>query len=106
NGRWISLYLTGTVPPVRGLDRIGGLRIGAIETLDVSDICEHFPQVSWLHLFGAPGILEGVSELQNLRSVETLWIADLFGYSPEDFPGPDLLPTLTSLDLDSIPADV
>ncbi|MGF7123722.1 hypothetical protein [Rhodococcus sp. BE178] len=106
DGRWISVQLTGTVPPVRGLDRVQGLRIGAIDDLDISDVAECFPNTSWLHLFGAPGLLRGLSELPALPTLETLWLCDLFGYEPGDFPGPGELPALTSLDLDSIPTDV
>ncbi|GAB2654885.1 hypothetical protein GCM10027068_38680 [Prescottella soli] len=105
-GRWITVHLTGTVPAVHGLDRVHGLRIGAIENLDVSDVAERFPGISWLHLFGAPGLLHNLDGLQALPRLATLWICDLFGYAPDHFPGPDELPTLTSLDLDSVPADV
>ncbi|MET4611740.1 hypothetical protein ABIC28_002732 [Rhodococcus sp. PvR044] len=105
DGRWITVNLTGTVPPVRGLERAHGLRISAIEELEIGDIVEHFPGVSWLHLFGAPGLLDELDELRGLSQLTTLWICDLFGYDSSDFPGPDELPSLTSLDLDSIPAD-
>lgn len=106
DGRWIAVHLTGSVPPVCGLDRVQGLRIGAIEELDLSDVTECFPNVSWLHLFGAPGLLHELSELRALPRLETLWLCDLFGYESGDFPSPDDLPALTSLDLDSIPTDV
>jgi len=105
-GRWITVHLTGTVPAVRGLDRVHGLRIGVIENLDVTDVAERFPGIAWLHLFGAPGLLHSLDGLPALPRLASLWICDLFGYAPDDFPGPDELPTLTSLDLDSIPADV
>ncbi|WAS90566.1 hypothetical protein [Nannocystis punicea] len=105
-GRWITVHGTGGVPPVCGLDRVQGLRIGAIEDLDLADVSECFPNVSWLHLFGAPGLLSALSELRALVKLETLWICDLFGYAPDDFPTPDQLPALRSLDLDSVPADV
>ncbi|TJZ76005.1 hypothetical protein FCG67_18475 [Rhodococcus oryzae] len=106
DGRWITVNLTGTVPPVRGLERTHGLRVSAIEELEIGDVVGHFPGVSWLHLFGAPGLLDELDELRRLPQLTTLWICDLFGYNPSDFPGPDELPSLTSLDLDSIPADV
>ncbi|AQA21556.1 hypothetical protein BTZ20_0683 [Rhodococcus sp. MTM3W5.2] len=106
DGRWITVNLTGTVPPVCGLERTHGLRISVIEELELGDVAEHFPDVSWLHLFGAPGLLDELDELRRLPHLTTLWICDLFGYDPSDFPGPDELPSLTSLDLDSIPAAV
>ncbi|MGW6376072.1 hypothetical protein ACWFRB_08405 [Rhodococcus sp. NPDC055112] len=106
DGRWIAVNLSGTVPPVCGLERAHGLRISAIEELELGDVAEHFPGVSWLHLFGAPGLLDELDGLQRLPQLKTLWICDLFGYDSSDFPGPDELPSLTGLDLDSIPADV
>ncbi|WFR74765.1 hypothetical protein P9209_16215 [Prescottella defluvii] len=85
-GRWITVQLTGTVPAVRGLDRVRGLRIGAIENLDVADVAEYFPSIAWLHLFGAPGLLDNLDGLQALPRLATLWICDLFGYGPTTFP--------------------
>lgn len=106
DGRWITVHLTGTVPAVHGLDRVHGLRISGIDDLGLSGVAERFPSVSWLHLFGAPGRLDHLDGLQALPRLATLWICDLFGYGPDDFPDPDGLPALTSLDLDSVPADV
>lgn len=106
DGRWVSVQLTGTVPPVRGLEHVEGLRIGAIEDLDLADVSTYFPHISWLHLLGAPGVLDGIAELRSLQHMKTLWVCDLFGFGPDEFPGPDELPALTSLDLDSVPVDV
>ncbi|WP_280835048.1 hypothetical protein [Mycolicibacterium frederiksbergense] len=106
DGRWVTVHLDGTVPAIHGLDHAPGLRIDAIENLDVSAVAESFPNITWLHLFGAPGLLVGLHGLQSLPKLSALWICDLFGYGPDDIPYPDALPTLTNLDLDSIPADV
>lgn len=105
-GRWITMRLTKTVMPVRGLENARGLSIHGIGALDLEDVVEHFPEVTWLHLFGSPGTLDHLPALTSLARLETLWLCDLFGYPAADFPSPHELPALVSLDLESIPADV
>ncbi|SDC40590.1 hypothetical protein SAMN05216410_1816 [Sanguibacter gelidistatuariae] len=105
-GRWITVRLTKTVLPVRGLERARGLSVHRIGALDLEDVVEYFPEVTWLHLFGCPGTLDHLPALTKLARLETLWLCDLFGYPVEDVPSPHELPALVSLDLDSIPADV
>lgn len=106
NGRWISLQATGTVPAVHGLDQLRGLLVAKVSELDLAEVVDTFPHVEYLHLFGAPGTLSGLGSLSELPKLEALWFCDLFGYSPDDFPAPAALPSLTSLSLDSLPADV
>lgn len=106
NGRWISVQASGTVPSVRGLEGVRGLRLNSMAKLDLSEAADIFPNVEYLHVFGAPGMLTGLAALSALPKLETLWMCDLFGYGPEEFPAPDQLPTLTSLSLDSLPAEV
>lgn len=105
-GRWISLHLPGRVLHLSGMERVNGLRIGGVTQLSLAEVAQHHPEVGYLHLFGAPGTLHELPALGALPRLEALWICDLFGYGPEDFPGPDRLPALTGLDLDSIPAEV
>lgn len=105
-GRWITVRLTTTVLPVRGLERARGLSVHRIGAIDLEDVAEYFPEVTWLHLVGAPGTLDRLQALTKLARLETLWLCDLFGYPVEDVPSPHDLPALVSLDLESIPADV
>ena len=106
NGRWISVRASGTVPSVRGLEGARGLRLDSMAKLDLGEAADIFPGVEYLHVFGAPGMLTGLAALSTLPKLEALWLCDLFGYGPEEFPAPGQLPTLTSLSLDSLPADV
>jgi hypothetical protein len=106
NGRWISVQAHGAVPPLHGLDQARGLRLDAVSKLDLCDVADSFPDIGYLHLFGAPGELTELAALAELPKLEALWLCDLFGYGPEDFPAPDALPVLTSLSLDSVPAEV
>ena len=106
SGRWISLQATGTVPAVQGLNQLRGLLVAKVSALDLAEVVDTFPHIEYLHLFGAPGTLSGLGALSELVKLEALWFCDLFGYRPDDFPAPAALPSLTSLSLDSLPADV
>lgn len=106
NGRWISLQANGVVPALHGLDQVRGLRVSKVSALDLVEVVDTFPNIQYLHLFGAPGSLSRLGALTALPKLEALWFCDLFGYTADDFPAPEALPGLTSLSLDSLPADV
>ncbi|WP_431113125.1 hypothetical protein [Variovorax paradoxus] len=106
NGRWIWVQANGRVPPIHGINRVHGLSVSKVAELDLWDVVNTFPNIEYLHLFGAPGTLGELAALTELPKLEALRISDLFGYLPEDFPAPGELPALTSLTMDSVPADV
>jgi hypothetical protein len=106
NGRWIWVQATGAVPSVHGIDQVHGLRVNEVAELDLWDVVDTFPNIEYLHLFGAPGTLSELAALTELPKLEALWLRDLFGYAPEEFPALGELPALTRLNLDSVPADV
>lgn len=106
NGRWISLQTSDAVPRLQGLDQLHGLLLGKVRQLDVADVANTFPNIEYLHLLGAPGTLSGLGALSALPKLQALWLCDLFGYAAEEFPAPQALASLTSLSLDSLPADV
>ncbi len=105
-GRWLAVHLRESVPEVAGLESASGVRVDGIRQLNVADLAVRFPETGYLLLFGAPGLLTGVPALREFPRLESVWLRDLFGYGPDDLPGPDELPALTSLDLTSIPAEV
>jgi len=105
-GRWISVYLRECAPAVDGLESPRGVRMDGVAQVDVADLATRFPDAGYLMLFGAPGLLSGLPALTRFPRLESIWLCDLFGYGPDDLPGPDELPALTSLHLSSIPADV
>ena len=105
-GRWITVYLRESVPVINGLESPQGVRVDGIRQVDVADLATRFPGAGYLMLFGAPGLLSGLPALTRFPRLESIRLCDLFGYGPDDLPGPGELPALTSLDLSSIPADV
>lgn len=106
DGRWISLQTSDAVPRLQGLEQLRGLMVSRVHQLDVADVAKTFPNIEHLHLLGAPGTLSGLEALPALPKLHALWLCDLFGYAAEAFPAPQALPSLTSLSLDSFPADV
>lgn len=105
-GRWIAVYLRESVPAVNGLESPQGIRVDGIRELDVAELATRFPGAGYLMLFGAPGVLSGLPALRDFPQLESIRLGDLFGYGPDDLPGPEELPALTSLNLSSIPADL
>lgn len=106
-GRWIHLHLQqGAVMTLSGLERIETLRVNGIRQLSISLVLRHHPGVRALHLFGDPGVLHELQSLPSFAHLESVWFVDLFGYTAEDFPRPEAFPVLTSLDLQSTPAEV
>ena len=105
-GRWIELQQGGPLAPVVGLEHLYSLSAGRVQNLSIADVRARHPNVRKVSLFGAPGVLRDVDALADLVKLESLWLVDLFGYTSADFPHPDQLPALRSLDLESIPAEV
>lgn len=89
-----------------GLPRLASLRIAGITQLDLATIAARHPALDFLVLAGKPGTLQNLSALARLPNLRHLYITDLFGYAPADFPLPDAHPHLAFLALESIPADV
>lgn len=106
SGAWIDLISPDQVAPVSGLENIHGLRVHGVEKLSIDSVLAYYPRLSYLHVFGAPGILSGLASLPRLQSLESIWFCDVFGFEAGDFPSPAQMPQLTSIDLESVPADV
>jgi hypothetical protein len=103
DGRWLSLIVTGDLSvPWTGLAAVESLLIRAFRELDGHTVTTRFPALTSLSATGAPGYLRHLPALAALR-LEHLDLTDVFGYGPEDFPD---FPSLETLSLTSIPADV
>ena len=91
--------------PNVGLSRLTNLRLTSIRDFNLKDIPARYPGLTWLGLAGKPGYIREVSEISNLRELETLTMDDLFGFSADDFPHPGSLPELRHLWIESVPAE-
>jgi hypothetical protein len=91
--------------PDVGLSRLTNLRLTSIQDFNLKDIPARYPGLTWLGLAGKPGYIREVSEISNLRELETLTMDDLFGFSADDFPHPGSLPELRHLWIESVPAE-
>lgn len=105
-GRWLRLSLDKLTTAGAGLTALDGLNMSATQELDVSAIAGRFPNLTELRVWGAPGYLRNSAALASLPKLEMLTLSDMFGISPDEFPGPDRLPNLGRLWLTSIPADL
>lgn len=103
DGVGISLTIATPLP---GLPAASGFRSYGVKQLDLAAVAEHHPDVRTLFLVGAPGRVTGTAALARLTALEELTMVDLYGYAPDELPGPDDLPALRKLDLDGTPADV
>ncbi|MDF9826090.1 hypothetical protein M2447_000166 [Ereboglobus sp. PH5-10] len=89
-----------------GLPNLSTIRIEGIDKLDLAPIAGRHPALEVLSLAGKPGTLQNISAISRLPKLRSLYIDDLFGYTPADIPPPGTHPRLAELWLESIPADV
>ncbi|MFP2956317.1 gliding motility protein [Myxococcus sp. 1LA] len=106
DGRWLTLQLGTPDMAWSGLDALDSLQMRSAREVDASSIMRRFPKLTELRIWGAPGYLRNTAELAKLPALAMLTLSDMFGMSPEEFPGPEQLPQLSMLWLTSIPADV
>jgi hypothetical protein len=81
------------------------LHVSAVKDLDCRTLVAHFPNLVELKLWGDLGDLRQASHLNELASLEVLYLSDLFGMTGDDLLSPDRVPRLETLALDSIPAE-
>ncbi|WP_440109554.1 hypothetical protein [Paenibacillus sp. QZ-Y1] len=105
DGRWITLNVAADLPQVSGVARLGGLLIREIKELDLEPLVQLYPELEELRLWGKPGNLSNLESIQHLTHLQEFTTYDLFGFSGEQFPGPEQLPELARLWLTSLPAD-
>ncbi|WP_281991655.1 hypothetical protein [Aquimarina aggregata] len=74
--------------------------------IDIKEVCQYYPALKHISFWGYPGYLYNVKALKHLFSLSSIFIGDLFGYQPEDFPNPEELSSVTSIVMESIPKDV
>ncbi len=105
SGQWLTAAFTGSVPPACGLERLTGLHVTQAKDLDLEPVVRSYPHLKELRLWGKPGNVVNLQQLEQLTNLRTFSTYDMFGFSGEAFPGPDRLPNLTWLWMTSLPAD-
>ncbi|MBD2862690.1 hypothetical protein [Paenibacillus oceani] len=76
-----------------------------IGELDLASVVHRFSELHELRLWGRPGILTGMEILSALPQLRRFSTYDLFGFTGEQFPGPDKLLQLEWLWMTSLPAE-
>ncbi|WP_413372223.1 hypothetical protein [Paenibacillus taichungensis] len=105
DGQRMTLSVASTVPQVIALSRLGGLHVREITELDLQPVVHTYPELTELRLWGKPGNVSNIQLIQQLTSLKTISLNDLFGFKGEDFPGPEQFPELSTLSLTSLPSD-
>ena len=101
-GAEIDQILDGPAEPQR---HIRSLSVTQIKALDCARLVERYPGLTRLRLWGDMGLLSRASSLNELTSLRSLLISDLFGMSASDRLLPRHVPALESVFLHSIPAE-
>ncbi|WP_223275666.1 hypothetical protein [Paenibacillus elgii] len=104
-GQWLTAAFTDNVPPVCGLERLSGLHVTQAKELDLGPVVRSYPGLKDLRLWGKPGNVVNLQQLEQLTNLSVFSTYDMFGFAGEEFPGPDRLPNLTWLWMTSLPAD-
>ncbi|TQF13304.1 gliding motility protein [Myxococcus llanfairpwllgwyngyllgogerychwyrndrobwllllantysiliogogogochensis] len=106
DGRWLTLSVNNPAMAWSGLDALDGLHVHAAQEVDVAGIVRRFPKLTELRIWGAPGYLRNTSALAALPELRMLTLCDMFGITPDEFPGPERFAHLGMLWLTSIPAEL
>jgi hypothetical protein len=105
-GHYLLLRISGeyrNFPP--GLDRLRALNLFGIREIDIAVLVRQYPALSSVHLSGKLGDVKNIPALGALKDLSSIWMSDLYGYSGEDFPAPDVFPKLRNLHIWGLPAD-
>lgn len=105
DGRWITAIFPDGEPFVHGLERLGALHLNKVKELDLQPVIRRYPYLEEIRLWGKPGNVTNMSSIAQLPNLQRFTAYDMFGFTGEQFPGPDELPRLTWLWLTSVPAD-
>ncbi|WP_119726666.1 hypothetical protein [Thermomonospora amylolytica] len=81
------------------------LHVRGVTSLDCGRLVERFPHLTDLHLHGDLGLLTAAERLNELTSLRSLHIVDLFGMSGDDRLLPHRVPALETLCLSGVPAE-
>lgn len=104
-GRLLTLQCVQALPSLTGLNRLDGLSLTGVETLDVEQVVQRFPALMQLRLWGKPGSVSNIGALARLDNLQMLSTYDIFGFDGGDFPKAEQLPQLSSLWMSSLPAE-
>jgi hypothetical protein len=103
-GKNLTLQCNGTLENYE-LPLLSSLSLWQVKSLDFSLISQFYSNINDLSVRGAPGIATNMYALANLKQLVSLTINDIFGYSPQEFPGRETLPKLDWLRMSSLPAE-
>lgn len=104
-GRWMTAIFIGSAPLDCGLDQLKAMQLQQVTDLDLLPIVHSYPALRELSLSGKPGNISNLGSIEQLSGLQLFSTQNIFGFSSEEFPARGKLPHLTSLWMDSLPAD-
>lgn len=90
-------------PALRYLTLSPGPLTGPV--VDCERLVEAFPNLEILNIFGIMGRLDNAGTLNQLRQMRRIDISEVYGMTAADALDPEMLPRISLLQLDSVPAD-
>lgn len=107
-GKWLEIQIISDLDfdvPDFKLPDLQALRL-KIHNVDFANLSDYYPALSSLKIWGNPGMATHVGDIKNFKTLDALWLFDIFGYAAADFPPPDAFPVLSDMWLSSIPKNV
>lgn len=86
-------------------EKVQSLLVGDFYELNLAQVVESYPKLEELTLYGKPGIVTNMQELNKLQKLESLFAIDIFGFSAQELKECETLKNLCKLEMDSIPKD-
>ncbi|KAF1015777.1 MAG: hypothetical protein GAK31_01254 [Stenotrophomonas maltophilia] len=105
-GRWLDVYCTDPDLRWSGLPQLQQITLHGMRRLDATRIAERLPGIRALSVQGAPCRLDNSAQLGALAHLEHLSLVDVFPPAEAPFPAPSYWPQLSTLSLDSVPAEL
>ena len=104
-GNLLTLQFIGEYCSHAELPDLWGLHGIRIKDFDLHCLSEVHPHLKELHLSGAPGNLRNFSAVREFRELTDFSTYDLFGFTADDIPTPEQMPTLIWFWMTSLPED-
>lgn len=105
-GRWLDVQTEDPELLWAGLPALDALSLRTMPVLDAGRIVDRFPGLDSLRVWGGPCVLHHLERLGELQAMRFLTLTDVFPPAGSVFPAPAQWPRLSTMWLQSIPADL
>ncbi|MBN1799690.1 MAG: hypothetical protein JW822_14030 [Spirochaetales bacterium] len=105
-GRLLRIYLDmkDQELPDFNLPRLTDLGFKNVSGIDIQSISSYYPRLRSLRISGVPGNIRNIHMLDKIKTLESVFLHDIFGFRGDDFPDTKQLPDLYTVYITSFPA--